>query len=77
MLHFLDTRTRDVISPSAHLRGEKVAPTQGPEALATPLSLMVNFPLWAPLKVPLVIHSINAALTVECGPAHGCPGTPP
>ena len=45
--------------------------------MATPLELTMNFPLGAPLKVVLVIHSIRAALTVECAPAQGCPGTPP
>ena len=34
-------------------------------ALAAPLSLTVKRPLAAPLKVPLLIHSMSAALTVE------------
>lgn len=56
--------------------------TQGPEwpyglGLATPLSLTVNCPFAAPLKVPLLIHSISAALSVAWGPAQGSPGRPP
>ena len=45
--------------------------------LATPLSLTLKEPFAAPLKVPLLIHSISAALSVAWGPAQGSPGFPP
>jgi hypothetical protein len=34
----------------------------------------VNLPTVAPSNLPLVIHSINAAATVEYAPAQGFPG---
>ena len=45
--------------------------------LATPLSLTLKEPFAAPLKVPLLIHSISAALSVAWGPAQGAPLVPP
>jgi hypothetical protein len=52
-------------------RGFGTATAYDGVALATPLSLTVKRPIAAPLKVPLLIHSISAALTVEWGPAQG------
>ena len=43
-------------------QGDPEATAHDGLALATPLSLTVNFPLGAPLKVPLVIHSMTAAV---------------
>ena len=45
--------------------------TQDAGLSTLPLSLTMKGPFAAPLKVPLLIHSISAALNVAWGPAQG------
>ena len=42
-----------------------------------PLASTAKRPFGAPLKVPLLVHSISAAVSVAWGPAQGAPGVPP